>query len=92
MSPKHARGARVVFLEPAATQLRSFTMDELALLDTAVDDIARRPDAAKPHRTAPALRDHQGDSVRVIYYATALGSIVIVVYVEADEEADGAWE
>lgn len=85
--PKHApRRARVVFLEPAATQLRALTTDELARIDTAVDGIALRPDAAKPHRTAPALRDHQGDGVRVIYYATALGSIVIVVYVEADED------
>lgn len=87
MSPKPAeRRARVVFLEPAATQLRAFKPAELARLDAAVDDIAVRPDAAKPHRTAPALRDHHGDGVRIIYYATALGSIVIVVYVEADED------
>lgn len=86
MSPKHSRGARVVFLEPAATQLRALTVDAIARLDAAVDAIAQSPDAAKPHRTAPALRDHQGDGVRVIYYATALGSIVIVVYVEAADE------
>ncbi|MFF0629890.1 hypothetical protein [Streptomyces sp. NPDC004296] len=61
-------------------------MDEIARLDAAVDVIAQRPDAAKPHRTAPALRDYQAGGVRLVFYATALGSIVIVVYVEAAED------
>ncbi|WP_234285171.1 hypothetical protein [Streptomyces venezuelae] len=32
----------------------------------------------KPHATASALRDYQHDGVRVISYATAIGSILIV--------------
>ncbi len=38
----------------------------------------------KRHATAAAPRDYQQDGIRLILYATALGSILIVTYVAAD--------
>jgi hypothetical protein len=73
-----------VFIEPAETQTRLLTLPQAELLDTALTAIAAAPDAAKPHTTATALRDYQHNGVRVIYYSTALGSIIIVTYIEVD--------
>ncbi|MGA4867193.1 hypothetical protein ACPB9J_31630 [Streptomyces lavendulocolor] len=54
--PKHARGRRprIVFVEPAETQLRTLTTVQAARLDTALGVIGADPDAVKPHATAPA--------------------------------------
>ncbi|WP_418961264.1 hypothetical protein [Streptomyces tritici] len=46
--------------------------------------IAADPGAGKAHATASALRDYQHEGIRVVFYATALGSILIVTYVEVD--------
>ncbi|MEU3400705.1 hypothetical protein [Streptomyces filamentosus] len=84
--PKHARGRRprIVLIEPAETQVRTLTTAQTARVDAALDTIAAAPDEVKQHATASALRDYQHDGVRLIFYATALGSILIVTYVEAD--------
>ncbi|MBT2439938.1 hypothetical protein J7E93_07345 [Streptomyces sp. ISL-36] len=85
--PKHSRGGRrprIVFIEPAETQARLLTPAQAAVLDGTLNAIAADPDAVKPHATASALRDYQHDGIRVIFYATALGSILIVTYVEVD--------
>lgn len=84
--PKHARGRRprIVLIEPAETQVRTLTTAQTARVDAALNAIAAAPDEVKPHATASALRDYQHDGVRLIFYATALGSILIVTYVEAD--------
>ncbi|MEV7535458.1 hypothetical protein [Streptomyces hydrogenans] len=84
--PKHARGRRprIVLIEPAETQVRTLTTAQTARVDAALNAIAAAPDEVKPHATASALRDYQDDGVRLIFYATALGSILIVTYVEAD--------
>lgn len=84
--PKHARGRRprIVLIEPAETQVRTLTTAQTARVDAALNTIAAAPDEVKPHATASALRDYQHDGVRLIFYATALGSILIVTYVEAD--------
>ncbi|MEV6250684.1 hypothetical protein AB0M38_31610 [Streptomyces sp. NPDC051742] len=87
MSPKHHRGGRrprIVFIEPAETQVRVFTTAQTVRLDTALNVIAAAPADVKHHATASALRDYQHDGIRVIFYATALGSILIVTYVEVD--------
>ncbi|OKJ48092.1 hypothetical protein AMK27_38790 [Streptomyces sp. CB02009] len=87
MSPKHSRGGRrprIVFIEPAETQVRVLTTEQTGRLDAALNAIAADPTDVKPHATASALRDFQHDGIRVIFYATALGSILIVTYVEAD--------
>ncbi|MFJ2937936.1 hypothetical protein ACIO8G_34875 [Streptomyces sp. NPDC087219] len=73
-----------MFIEPAETQVRVLTTEQTARLDAALNVIAADPTDVKPHATASALRDHQHDGIRVIFYATALGSILIVTYVEAD--------
>jgi hypothetical protein len=84
--PKHARGRRprIVFVEPAEAQLRTLTTAQAARLDEALGVIAADPGAVKPHATAPALHDYQHEGLRVVFYATALGSILIVTYVEVD--------
>ena len=84
--PKHTRGRRprIVLIEPAETQVRTLTTAQTARVDAALNAIAAAPDEVKPHATASALRDYQHDGVRLIFYATALGSILIVTYVEAD--------
>lgn len=73
-----------MLIEPADAQVDLLTDAQALRLDTALNAIAAAPDAAKQHPTAAALRDYQQDGVRVIYYSTALGSIVIVTYVEVD--------
>lgn len=85
--PEHPRGRspRIVFIEPAETQVGVLTGEQTVRLDTALNAIAAAPADVKPHATASALRDYQHDGIRVIFYATALGSILIVTYVEVDE-------
>ncbi|WP_241847774.1 hypothetical protein [Streptomyces sp. CB02009] len=73
-----------MFIEPAETQVRVLTTEQTGRLDAALNAIAADPTDVKPHATASALRDFQHDGIRVIFYATALGSILIVTYVEAD--------
>ncbi|MFF1511929.1 hypothetical protein [Streptomyces sp. NPDC058326] len=73
-----------MFIEPAETQVRVLTVAQTARLDEALNVVAAAPADVKPHATAAALRDYQHDGIRVIFYATALGSILIVTYVEAD--------
>ncbi|MFH8574525.1 hypothetical protein [Streptomyces zaomyceticus] len=73
-----------MFIEPAETQVRGLTPDQTVRLDSALNAIAVDPADVKAHATASALCDYDHDGVRVIFYATALGSILIVTYVEAD--------
>lgn len=84
--PRHTRGRRprIVFIEPAETQVRMLSAAQTAALDGTLNVIAADPAAVKPHATASALRDYQHDGIRVIFYATALGSILICTYVEVD--------
>ncbi|MFE5300193.1 hypothetical protein [Streptomyces sp. NPDC056632] len=84
--PERTRGRRprIVFVEPAETQVRALTTVQIAQLDAALSEIATDPSDVKPHATASALRDYQHSGVRVVFYATALGSILIITYVEVD--------
>ena len=59
------------------------TEAELARLDPVLDDLSTNPDLGTPLRGNPLLRDYRRGRVRVIYYATTLGMIIIVAYVEA---------
>lgn len=77
-----------MFIEPAETQAAVLTIDQSARLDVALGAIAEAPAEVKQHATAPALRDYQRDGIRVIFYATAPGSILIVTYVEVDETVE----
>ncbi|MER7000660.1 hypothetical protein [Streptomyces sp. NPDC000410] len=73
-----------MFVEPAETQIHALSVARTAQLDAALNIIAADPGAVKAHATASALRDYQHEGIRVMFYATALGSILIVTYVEVD--------
>ncbi|MFE7584612.1 hypothetical protein ACFU5Y_23970 [Streptomyces gardneri] len=79
-----------MFIEPAETQAAALTVEQSARLDVALGVIAGAPAEVKQHATASALRDYRHDGVRVIFYATALGSILIVTYVEVDEAVESS--
>ncbi|MFJ8076987.1 hypothetical protein ACIQ7Q_24350 [Streptomyces sp. NPDC096176] len=85
MSPDHApRRARVIIVEPATTQLTKLTAPETHRLDRAIVAISANPDLGTPVPDT-LLRDYTDeiDSVRVIYYVTALRTITVVAYIEA---------
>ncbi|MFD7324306.1 hypothetical protein ACFV9D_24975 [Streptomyces sp. NPDC059875] len=73
-----------MLIEPAETQVRALSTVQAAQLDAALNEIAADPTDVKAHATASALRDYQHSGVRIVFYATALGSILIVTYVEVD--------
>ncbi|MER6432148.1 hypothetical protein ABT272_31165 [Streptomyces sp900105245] len=73
-----------MFVEPAEAQTRTFDLEQTARLDAALNVIAADPAAVKKHATASALHDYQHEGIRIVFYATALGSILIVTYVEVD--------
>ncbi|MEU2789060.1 hypothetical protein [Streptomyces sp. NPDC007100] len=75
------RRALVTFHETAERQLAALTDDDLARLDPVLDTIAADPEAGRPLADSP-LREREQDGVRVIYYATTLGTIIVVAYVE----------
>ncbi|MEU5425805.1 hypothetical protein AB0H73_09375 [Streptomyces olivoreticuli] len=73
-----------MFVEPAETQIRALSLAQISRVDAALNTIAADPSAVKAHATASALHDFQHEGIRVVFYATALGSILIVTYVEVD--------
>ncbi|MGW6916251.1 hypothetical protein ACWGB8_20880 [Kitasatospora sp. NPDC054939] len=85
MSPSHApRRAEVLLHPPATRQLEKLTAAETHRLDRALVAISVRPDLGTLRPEAP-LRDYRDEveGVRVVYFATALHTMVIAVYVEA---------
>ncbi|CAM5228810.1 hypothetical protein GCM10010329_79650 [Streptomyces spiroverticillatus] len=62
--------------------MEALTPAQAARLDEALTTVAADPAAVKRHSTAEALRDFRHEDVRIVFYATALGSILIVTYVE----------
>jgi hypothetical protein len=86
--PRHSRPrARVVFSESAEKQIEALA-DEAALLalDRALAVLSVDPDAGAPiPGSHPGLRDYRDDvdDVRVIYFVTALRTVVVVAYLEA---------
>ena len=86
MSPKHGpRRSRVILLELAEQQIEKFGTAETIAVDRAIVTISTNPEIGQPVPDNDPLREYRepGTDVRVIYYATALGTIVIVAYVEA---------
>ncbi|MFF1400587.1 hypothetical protein ACFVZD_43445 [Streptomyces sp. NPDC058287] len=74
--------ARIVFYDVAREQLEAMNQAELARLDTALDVIAADPQIGVSSKNG-AIRTYQQDRVRVVYVPTALGTLVLVAYVEA---------
>ena len=89
MTPRHApKRARVVFSDSAAKQLEDLTTEaELHALDRALVAISVDPglgEALPGQATRPELRQYtdEVENVRVIYFVTALRTIVVVAYIE----------
>ncbi|MFH8751067.1 hypothetical protein ACH4GK_32000 [Streptomyces rimosus] len=85
MSPKHGpRRTQVHFGDAAAEQLEGFNIPETIAADRAIVAIQVNPDIGDPIPDNPPFRDYRepGTSVRVVYYATALGSQVVIAYIE----------
>ncbi|WP_331755288.1 hypothetical protein OG936_38725 (plasmid) [Streptomyces sp. NBC_00846] len=79
MSPEHgARRSHVIMVEPALTQLAKLTASETHRLDRAIVDISVNPELGT-EVPGTLLHDHADafDEVRVIYYVTALRTIII---------------
>ncbi|MER6187714.1 hypothetical protein [Streptomyces sp. NPDC001652] len=88
--PPHprVRRARSVFSDAAAKQMEAITVEtEPHALDRALVVISVDPDIVDPlpaTTDAPALRQYTDDveAVRVLYFVTALRTVVVVAYIE----------
>lgn len=81
--PKHGpRRAVVTFHETAERQLALMSDEEVQRLDPALVAISVNPAVGDLLPGSP-LRNYQDGPVRVIYYATALGMVIVVAYAEA---------
>ncbi|MFD3541543.1 hypothetical protein ACFWUQ_18875 [Streptomyces sp. NPDC058662] len=83
-----ARRARVAFSESAAKQLEDLTTErELHALDRALVAISVDPEIGEPipaDGISPELRQYTDEieDVRVLYFVTALRTVVVVAYIE----------
>ncbi|MEV6332229.1 hypothetical protein [Streptomyces sp. NPDC051909] len=89
MAPQHrARRARIAFSDSAAKQLEAITTEaELHALDRALVVISVDPEAGEPipgTTDGPQLRQYadEVERVRVLYFVTALRTVVVVAYIE----------
>jgi len=84
---RHSRGrARVFFSDSAARQIQAIT-DERAVhaLDRTLTALSVDPALGTPIPDShPELREYADDveDVRVIYYVTALRTVIVIAYVE----------
>ncbi|WP_424210615.1 hypothetical protein ACN20G_00150 [Streptomyces sp. BI20] len=78
-----AGSGRIVLVEPAVRQVGALDAAETRRVDAVLGAIAADPGLGRPIPET-LLCDHvdPGTGVRVVYYATALRSLVLVVYVE----------
>ncbi|MET7563761.1 hypothetical protein ABZS95_26705 [Streptomyces sp. NPDC005479] len=80
---KHApRRARIVFYDVAQEQVERMTDAERVRLDFALAEISADPAIGAVSKHA-AYREYARDGVRVLYVPSALGTLVLVAYVEA---------
>lgn len=89
MAPQHGpRRARIAFSDSAAKQLENITSEaEIHALDRALVVISVAPDVGEPlpaDTAGPQLRQYtdEVEAVRVLYYVTALRTVVVVAYIE----------
>ncbi|MGW3327820.1 hypothetical protein [Streptomyces virginiae] len=84
----NTRRARIAFSDAAAKQLENITTErEIHALDRALVVISVDPDIGEPipgDTTGPQLRQYADDleAVRVLYFVTALRTVVVVAYIE----------
>jgi hypothetical protein len=89
MAPQHGpRRARIAFSDSAAKQLENITSEaEIHALDRALVVISVDPNVGEPipaDAAHPRLRQYTDDveHVRVLYFVTALRTVVVVAYIE----------
>lgn len=89
MAPQRGpRRARIAFSDSAAKQLENVTSEaEIHALDRALVVISVDPEAGKPipgDTAGPQLRQYADEieRVRVLYFVTALRTVVVVAYIE----------
>ncbi|MEV0694134.1 hypothetical protein [Streptomyces sp. NPDC050388] len=89
MPPQHGpRRARIAFSDSAAKQLENITNEaEIHALDRALVVISVDPDVGEPlpaDTAGPQLRQYtdEVEQVRVLYFVTALRTVVVVAYIE----------
>ncbi|MFH8627470.1 hypothetical protein ACH4A8_37215 [Streptomyces vietnamensis] len=82
------RRARIAFSDSAAKQVEEITDEaELHALDRTLVVISVNPDIGEPipgDTTGPQLRQYadEVEQVRVLYFVTALRTVVVVAYIE----------
>ncbi|MGA5425110.1 hypothetical protein [Streptomyces lavendulocolor] len=89
MTAQHGlRRARIAFSYAAAKQLENITSEaEIHALDRALVVVSVDPDVGEPipgDAAGPQLRQYTDDieQVRVLYFVTALRTVVVVAYIE----------
>ncbi|MFF3020954.1 hypothetical protein [Streptomyces sp. NPDC057939] len=88
MPGRSGRRARITFSDAAAKQLENITSEaEVHALDRALVVISVDPDIGDPIPNAtigPRLLQYtdEVESVRVLYFVTALRTVVVVAYIE----------
>ncbi|WP_327281113.1 MULTISPECIES: hypothetical protein [unclassified Streptomyces] len=80
---KHGpRRARVVFYDVAQEQIERMSEVERARLDPVLVSVSRNPEIGMLSKHG-SVREHREDGVRILYVPTALGTLILVAYVEA---------
>lgn len=85
MSPRHGpRRARVTFEGVAGRQIAAFDLQETIAADRAIVAIQTNPEIGDFIPGREPVREYRepGTGVRVIYYATTLGTHVVIAYIE----------
>ncbi|WP_328622585.1 hypothetical protein [Streptomyces sp. NBC_00354] len=83
MMSKHGpRRARVVFYDVAQEQIERMSESERTRLDPVLVAVSRNPELGVASKHG-SVREHRQDGVRVLYVPTALGTLILVAYVEA---------
>lgn len=81
---RHApRRARIVFYDVAQEQIEKMTEAERLRLDPVLVAVSKDPAIGVLSKHG-AIREHREDGVRILYVPTALGTLVLVAYVETD--------
>lgn len=75
------RKARVILYDVAQEQVEPTIPAEHPLLGLALDAISRDPGIGTASKHA-AFREYRSTSVRILYVSTALGTLVLIAYVE----------
>ncbi|MFJ8782292.1 hypothetical protein [Streptomyces sp. NPDC102476] len=87
-SAHRPRRARIAFSDSAAKQLENITSEAaIHALDRALVVISVDPDVGEPipgDTAGPQLRQYtdEVEAVRVLYFVTALRTVVVVAYIE----------